>query len=211
MAIDSRVNPPSRGGPMSQAEYLQLDQSATNARYEYIDGVAKLMAGGTIEADAIGFNVRAALKQHFRGGPCTVFGPDVQVLIGVKKNGKDDYYYPDCTISCDVSDRQRGNKLIRSPHLAVEVLSPGTEKDDRGAKLKHYQALPTMYEVLLISQFAPHVEAYARQDSPTGPTWMHTIYGSGQQVLLPSMDIQLSMEEIYEGVNFDEPLPEEIE
>ena len=211
MAIDPQINSPHRGGPMSEVEYLELDRNATNARYEYIDGVAKLMAGSTVEADTIDFNVRAALKQHFRGGPCTVFGPDVRVLVGVKKNGKNDYYYPDCTISCDVSDRRRGNKLIHSPHVAVEVLSPGTEKDDRGTKLKHYQALPTMYEVLLISQFAPHVEVYVRQESPTGPIWTHTIYGPGQQVHIPSLDIELSMEEIYQDINFDEPLPEELE
>ena len=42
MAIDPQINSPHRGGPMSEAEYLELDRSATNARYEYIDGVANL-------------------------------------------------------------------------------------------------------------------------------------------------------------------------
>src|SRR5690349_10114476 len=86
MAIDPQINSPRRGVPMSEAEYLELDRNATNARYEYIDGVAKLMAGGSFEADRIGFNVRAALNMHFRSGPCTVFGPDMQVLIGTKEN-----------------------------------------------------------------------------------------------------------------------------
>ena len=210
MAIEQRKSAPSCGGPMSEEEYLYLDQNAIDARYEYIDGVARLMAGGTIEADEIGFNVRAELKQHFLNGPCKVFGPDVQVLIGVGKRGKNQYYYPDCTISCNVADRARGNKLIRSPHTVVEVLSPGTEKDDRGTKLAHYQALPTMYEIVLVSQFAPHVEVYHREDAPTGQFWKHTIYGPGQQVLLPSMDIEIPLDALYEGINFDEPLPEEL-
>ncbi|MEO7021296.1 MAG: Uma2 family endonuclease [Ktedonobacteraceae bacterium] len=210
MAIEPQSNAPSCGGSMSEAEYLWLDKSATDARYEYIDGVARLMAGGTIEADEIGFNVRTALKQQFLNGPCKVFGPDVQVLIGTKQNGNNEYYYPDCTISCDVSDRSRGNKLIRSPHTVIEVLSPGTEKDDRGTKLAHYQALPTLYEIVLVSQFAPHVEVYHRVEVSARPLWEHTIYGSGQQVILPSMDIEIALDELYTGVNFDEPLPADL-
>ncbi len=210
MAIEHRKSAPLDGGPMSEEEYLYLDQNAVDARYEYIDGVARLMAGGTFEADRIGFNVRAELQQHFRNGPCTVFGPDMQVLIGTDKHGKNQYYYPDCTISCNVADRARGNKLIRSPHTVVEVLSPGTEKDDRGTKLDHYQALPTMYEIVFVSQFAPHVEVYHRAESSAGPIWQHTIYGAGQQVLLPSMDIEIPLDGLYEGINFDEPLPEEL-
>ena len=42
MAIDPQITP-HHGGPMSEAEYLELDRNATNARYEYIDGVAKLI------------------------------------------------------------------------------------------------------------------------------------------------------------------------
>lgn len=192
---------------MSEEDYLQLDRSAINARYEYIDGVAKLMAGGTIEADRIGYNTRVALDQHFHSGPCTVFGPDVQVFIGYKPNGKHDYYYPDVTLSCDVSDRRRGNKLIRSPRIVVEVLSPGTEHDDRGEKLQNYQALPTMQQIALISQFAQYVEVYSRAEE-NGTTWTHTTYGPGQSVMLDCVDVQIEMDEIYQGINFDEPLLE---
>jgi hypothetical protein len=41
--------------------------------------------------------------------------------------------------------------------------------------------------------------------------WKHTIYRAGESVLLESMGVELAMDEIYEGVNFDEPLPSEIE
>ena len=43
------------------------------------------------------------------------------------------------------------------------------------------------------------------------PIWTHTIYSPGEQVLIPSLDVELSMEEIYQDINFDEPLPEELE
>ncbi len=194
------------GGPMSEQDYLALDATSFNARYEYINGVAKLMAGGTFEADRIGYNCRVALDAHFRSGPCTVFGPDMKVLVAAATGKASDYYYPDCTLSCDVSDRRRGNKLIESPRIVFEVLSPGTERDDRGIKLQKYQQLPTVEQILLVSQFAEHVEMWTREDG--GSTWTHTTYGPGDTIPLTSVDVEITMEEVYQGINFDEPLPE---
>jgi Uma2 family endonuclease len=191
---------------MNEQEYLELERTSPNARYEYVGGVAKLMAGGTVEADRIGYNCRVALDIHFRSGPCTVFGPDVRVFVGSATDSPNDYYYPDCTLSCDVSDRRRGNKLIRSPRIVFEVLSPGTEKDDRGIKLQNYQKLDTMEQILLVSQFAPHVELWTRIDD--SENWAHTLYGPGDTIALTSVDVEITMAEIYQNVNFDEPLPE---
>jgi Uma2 family endonuclease len=196
------------GGPMSEAEYLELEHTSTNARYEYIGGVAKLMAGGTIEADRIGYNCRVALDQHFRSGPCTVFGPDVKVLVEAATGNTNEYYYPDCTLSCDVSDRRRGNRLIRSPRIVFEVLSPGTEKDDRGIKLRNYQVLDTMQQIVLVSQFAPHAEVHSRE-SEESTTWTRAIYGPGEMVRLDCVDVEIGVDELYSGINFDEPLLEE--
>lgn len=117
------------------------------------------------------------------------------------------YVYPDVTVSCDVADRRRGNKLIRSPRIVVEVLSPSTEKDDRTIKLQAYQAYPTIEEIVLISQFEPYVEIYRRSEDEIA--WEYTVYGPGSMVELTSVDVYLSMDEIYKRVNFDEPLIEE--
>ena len=38
---------------MSVEEYLDLDNSAGNVRYEYIDGVARLMSGGSVGHDRL--------------------------------------------------------------------------------------------------------------------------------------------------------------
>ncbi|MDQ2905998.1 MAG: Uma2 family endonuclease [Chloroflexota bacterium] len=137
MSIDPQRRPLWQSRPMSVEEYLRLDRSAADAKYEYLDGVARLLAGGSAEHDRIAYNTRVVLNQHFLSGPCTVFGSEVQVFIGIKPDGRESYFYPDVTVSCDVADRRRGIKLIQSPRIVVEVLSPGTESIDRGKKLVH--------------------------------------------------------------------------
>ncbi len=116
--------------------------------------------------------------------------------------------YPHVTISCDVADRRRGIKLIRSPRLVVEVLSPSTESIDRGAKLAAYQACPSIQEIVLISQFAQYVEGYLR-DEEDRASWHHICYGPGDHVMLASIDVHFPIDELYKGINFDEPLIDE--
>jgi len=208
VATDPQQAQLQRGKHITVREYLRLNAMTTDAKYEYLDGVARLMAGGSAEHDRIARNVANAIEIHFLSGPCTVFGSDVQALISVKPDGRENYFYPDVTVSCDVADRRRGIKLIRSPRIVVEVLSPSTESIDRGKKLETYKACPSVQEVVLINQFAPYVEVY-RRNGEDGTSWNHTFYGPGEQIELTSVDVSISMSEIYKGINFDEPLVEE--
>jgi hypothetical protein len=62
-------------------------------------------------------------------------------------------------------------------------------------------------EILPVSQFARHVEAYRRGEDNT--TWTYTQYGPDGGVQLASVDVYITMDEIYKRINFDEPLIEE--
>ena len=208
MTTNPQWQDPPPGGPMSIEEYFELDQNTPNARYEYLDGVARLMSGGTGEHDQIARNVANAIEMHFLSGPCFVRGPEMQVLIGIKPNGKEHCVYPDATVSCDVADRRRGTTLIRSPRIVVEVLSPSTEKLDRSTKLEAYKAVPSIQEIVLINQFTQAAEVY-RRDSEDGTTWSHVFYGPDKGIELQSVDVFISMDEVYKGINFDEPLVED--
>ena len=194
------------GGPMSVEEYFQVEANVLDAKYEYIDGVARLMSGGSGEHDQIARNTANAIEQYFQSGPCFVRGSDMQVLLGIKANQKDYYVYPDATVSCDVADRRRGNKIIRSPRIVVEVLSPSTEPLDRGKKLQAYKACATIQEIVLVSQFARHVEVHRRGEDG----WTYALYDADAPTIdLPSIDVQITMDEIYRGIDFNEPLMDE--
>jgi len=118
---------------MSEQEYHELERLSPDRKYEYIDGLAYMMSGGSVAHDLISFNMRTSLAFHLRGGSCSAFGVDVQVLVGQKKSGKPNYVYPDVTVSCDAVDRQLNNTRIEAARVVVEVLSPSTETADRAA------------------------------------------------------------------------------
>jgi Uma2 family endonuclease len=208
MVIDSQQRQPPLGGAMTFQEYLALERAYPNARYEYLNGVARLMAGGRVAHDQIAFNARVAIAVNFRSGPCHTFGENMKVLVGTLPDGSENRVMPDCTVSCDVDDRRLGNTMIRSPRIVIEVLSPSTEATDRGDKLQAYKACPSIQEYLLISQFAQYVEIY-RRDREDATIWRKQEYGPGETVELQSVDIAISMDEIYRGINFAEFLMEE--
>jgi Uma2 family endonuclease len=210
MALDPLPwqTPPS-GGKMSEEEYFKLDETFPDKKYEYLNGVARLMSGGSAEHEDIAFNIRAALKRQLPGSQCRVSGSDLRVRIGTKSNGRLDYVYSDVTVYCDKSHARRGKKLVNTPRIVVEVLSPSNEASDRRAKRRAYQACPTIQEIVLVDQFAPHVEIYRRAEDDEAK-WDHVTYDEPEQeITLTSVNLSLPMAEIYEGINFDEPLLDE--
>jgi Uma2 family endonuclease len=203
MAIDPQRTQPRTGERMTVHEYFALDHTFPDAKYEYQDGRVRLMSGGTKAHDDIALNTLFALRQQFLSGPCSVQSSDMRVQVSETA-----YFFPDVTITCDVADRRPDTRIIRSPRIVVEVLSPSTEKKDRNEKLKAYQVCPTIQEIVLIDQFAPHVEVFRRREEDSS-LWDCVVYGPGQEVLLASVNVTIPIEEIYRNINFDEPLPED--
>ena len=194
------------GKAMSEDKYHELEQLSPERKYEYINGVAYMMSGGSIEHDQIIFNVRSALARQLRSGPCRAFGVDVQVLLGKKANGRKHFVYPDATVSCETADQRRGNTQVKSPRVVVEVLSPSTEARDRGIKFKAYQNCPTIQEIVLVNQFSPYVEVWQRnEENPDNPkAWHYCHYREDETVELASLNIQITMAEIYQDLNFEQ-------
>ncbi|HET8912464.1 MAG TPA: Uma2 family endonuclease, partial [Ktedonobacteraceae bacterium] len=79
---------PRPGTKMTEEQYHELEHLSPDHKYEYINGIAYMMSGGTVAHDRISSNVRFALYGCLRNHPCSVFGADVQVFLAMKKNGK---------------------------------------------------------------------------------------------------------------------------
>lgn len=181
---------------MSVAGYLALDDESRDARYEYIDGYAYMLAGGTPAHALIAANLIAEIGAQLRGGSCRVYTSDAKVRLSQSR-----YVYPDVTVSCDQRDQQIEAKVLQSPRLVIEILSPKTEAYDRGNKSSYYRACPTIQEYVLVSTQQRAVEVYRRASDKL---WTLHAFGPGEQVDFVSIEVTLPMATIYEYVRLPE-------
>ncbi len=109
----------------------------------------------------------------------------------------DAFFYPDVLVTCSETDRQQS--LYKSePVLIVEVLSESTAADDRGAKFGDYRHLPSLREYVLIDPGRFGVEVFRKNQD--GRFVLHP-FGPGDAVTLTSLDVTLTMEDLYEDVS----------
>lgn len=92
---------------------------------------------------------------------------------------------------------------ITNPVAIVEVLSPSTEKYDRGAKFRNYQQIPSLMEYILVAQDEAVIERFVRQ---TDGSWgLISFVGLEATLAFTTVPVQIGLQEIYAGVSFDAP------
>ena len=184
---------------MSVEEYLELDRNSSDARYEYADGYAYLMSGGTPQHALIIGNFQGELSRQLRQQrkPCWAYPADATVKLSETR-----YVHPDVVVTCDEQDLA-STSVLRSPLLVVEVLSPGTERKDRAEKFDWYRACSSIQEIVLVRTEHQLVEVYRRRSAER--QWLLQIYGPGENIELKSLDLEVSMERIYEEITFEKP------
>ncbi|GAC1455561.1 MAG: Uma2 family endonuclease [Ktedonobacteraceae bacterium] len=176
---------------MSVEDYLRLDHESTGERYEYIDGYAYMLAGGTADHSTICVNVTSQLNSRLDNSGCRIYNSDMKVRLSETR-----YVYPDATVSCD--ERDRGTvEVLQFPRLVVEVLSQSTEGYDRGLKFEYYRTCPTIEEYVLVDTKRRAVDVYrrARKD-----LWTLHFFRTGDTVELASLNINIPLLALYQHV-----------
>lgn len=194
-------SPVSDGIYMTVEQYLALDE-ATDAKYEYDNGYVFMlrppssaydehaildMAGGSLAHAALCLRMGSLLDQALSDGPCVAFTSDARLQLAERR-----YYYPDITVACG----QGPGTMLTNPVVVIEVLSPATEKRDRGAKFKAYQALPSVQEYVLIGSEYQAIEVHRRD----GNFWRQYHYRSGDLVELTSIGVSFPFDEVYRRI-----------
>lgn len=182
----------------SFAEYLALEEASLE-KNEYFEGQILAMAGGTPEHSYMGGQVQFELKRQLIGKPCTTFTSDLRVRV--PETGL--CTYPDLSIVCGplVRDPEDRN-TVTNPTVLVEVLSPSTERYDRGEKFEHYQKIPSLQDYVLVSVLTQKVEVFSRN---ADGSWRYTRSGPGEQAQVPSVGVTLSVDALYDGMPVDRP------
>jgi Uma2 family endonuclease len=179
----------------SVEEYLQLEQTS-EVRHEYLGGQVFAMSGGSKEHNTISLNIASTLRSHLRGGYCRAFMADMKVNIELNsRHNKSIYYYPDVVVTCDSDEQDRFS--LNYPCLIIEVLSPSRGITDKREKLVNYRTLESLQEYVLVSQDKIKVEVYRKDNQGN---WLMQTLGKDDELRLDSIDLTLTMAQIYEDV-----------
>src|ERR1051325_10938447 len=108
-------------------EYLTAER-ISETKHEYLAGIVYAMAGASRAHNQIAGNIYRQIGNQLEGKGCAPFGSDMRVRI--PKPGASFYYYPDVTVDCSGSKDDE----IDQPTMIFEILSPETERADRGDK-----------------------------------------------------------------------------
>ncbi len=189
-------------GPMTFEEYLEFEE-ASETRHEFVNGYAfpmntTAMSGGTRRHSKIIGNVAGQLWLRTRG---TTRGTTCEMHSqGFKlQTPGGDTYYPDVMVSC--GPPPPGDALyLDDPCLAVEVLSPSTERTDYSEKLESYTEVPTLGAYLIIETTWRAVHRHWRD---ADGAWRRDVIAGAEGVVpLPCpAGGALTLGEIYEGVD----------
>lgn len=170
-------------------DFVRLEEYS-NVRHEYLDGQIYAMAGGTPEHGTYAANAIAILASQMRGRPCRVQTSDVR--IRVRATGLDTY--PDISVVCGHAELDPEDPCaITNPILLVEILSPSTEKYDRGEKLDHYKRIPSLREVAFVAHDEWRIDVFRRREVE----WELATARRGEAARLESVGCALAVEDVY--------------
>ncbi len=128
-------------------------------------------------------------RQLGRKHPCEVHS----ALMAVRSDAVDRVMRPDVSIVCGPREMVSGTTLaiVRNPRVVIEVLSDSTRADDYGPKLRAYQAIPSVQEIVLMEQEAPLLTVYRRKPSGRWPDRPEVREGTNERTPLVSVSCVL--------------------
>jgi len=187
---------------LTEQEYLALERAA-EFKSEFFRGEMFAMSGASLRHLFLQSNIQGELYAALRGARCEVFGSDLRVRVS-----SDMYTYPDITVICGepalADDHQ---DVLLNPLVIFEVLSPSTERYDRGLKRQRYTGLASLKDYILVSQTNLHIEQYTRQENNL---WTVRDYATlDEELTIASIGVSLSLRAIYNRVEFPTTPPSE--
>ena len=181
--------------PTSREQFLDWVQRQ-EGRFEF-DGTAVVdMTGASRRHGRISHNLFLALGLRLRGGPYECLGPDAAVAtIG------NAIRFPDVLVTPrDIG--AEADMLVPQPVVVIEVLSPSSQRIDRITKLREYASVGSLRAYVIVEQSSPDVTVYER--SSEKDNWSVPPAGMDAVMRLPSIGVEVPIEDIFAGVTFQD-------
>ena len=179
--------------PMSLEEYFAFERRA-ESRHEFVEGFVYAMSGATKRHNRIVGNTFHRFRGAERGTGCRAYVEAVMLHLG------DRVYYPDVMVSCGPPSDDP--YVEEAPTVLVEVLSESTWHIDRREKRSAYRAIPRLAAYLIVAQDERYVHRHWRDGEGE---WRYEVLEGSGEIPLPGLGITLTLDDIYEGVDFPPP------
>jgi len=184
---------------LTAKEYLEIERKA-RFKSEFFNGEIRAMICTSREHNRVKENLVIEIGSRLKGGPCQTFSSDQRVLV--EATGL--YTYPDIVVLCDPGTYDPADQdTLTNPTAIVEVLSPSTERYDRGAKFRNYQQIPSLKEYVLVAQDEAVCERYLRQED--GSWALISFVDLAATLAFTSVNARIPLADAYAGVTFPNP------
>lgn len=174
--------------------YLAFERSQSD-KHEFVDGQIVQQAGGSRNHSLISANLISSLHIQLRSHPCSVYGSDMRLAIPHVRR----YVYPDVSVACETASFEDAHEdTLTNPRVIIEILSPSTERYDRGKKFQAYQTIDSFQEYLLVAQDTVLIEHFVRRSDAL---WTFEVVTERAATLsLASIGCVLHLEDVYAKV-----------
>lgn len=159
-------------------------------KYEFDGFEPVLMPGGSLNHARIQTNLAIAIGTRLRGSRCEFLGSDMKLLTAMRSR------YPDGQVACGPAEGSA--TFTTTPTLVFEVVSPSSEVTDHVEKLADYETINSIQQYVVLEQ--DRVAATVHRRGPDG--WQTSMLTTGSILDMPSIGIQVPLDELYFGVVF---------
>ena len=195
---------------ISVEQYLN-DEPKREKRHELINGKLHARTDASINHQRICGNFICLFGNHLEATKCDTFGSNMKV------NVDSNFFYPDVAVDCSFDEQTP--YYSKTPIIIVEVLSGSTARIDRTIKRLSYINIASLKEYVLIEQDFVYVEVmrkndeWAKRNKSEGRSFSSSEveewtsdrrsshYFLGDEVYFESIDLTLSVADIYARVN----------
>ena len=175
-------------------DYLSVEDTSA-VRHEFLNGEIFAMVAGSPEHAALSAAAVALLDARLAGRPCRRYGSELRIRVPATGLAT----YADAVVIQGEPIRDPESPThVTNPSVIVEVLGPATQAYDRGEKREHYQQIASLGDYVLVSQDRREIDVYTRV---AADSWRRSIYGPGQTVDLPSIDVRFTVDELYSAAS----------
>ena len=144
-------------------------------REELLGGRIDMMSSPTVNHSQIASNIYYAFRSYLKGKTCRPFNDGVDVYLT-----ENDRVIPDAMIVCN-KNIIRLDGIHGAPDLVVEVLSPGTAKNDRGYKKNLYETAGVK-EYWIVDPISHSIEVYILANGKFVLDEVYALYPAGAGV-----------------------------